>query len=327
MAFPLIEILAGQPLLLALAVLVDLIVGDPSYHVHPIRLIGRTLTKFESGLRCVGRDGYGGGIALFLLLTILWVGGLSAIVLGAQRASPWLALALHGFLVYSFLALGDLLGHVWRVERAVMRDDLPAARAAIANLVGRDTEPMDAGACRRAAIESLSESLTDGYTSALFWYAIGGLPGLVLFKIVSTMDSMVGYKTPRYLRFGWCGARMDDVMNYVPARLTWLLLALTAAFIPRCSPRKAFAIGLAQHGVLPGPNAGWSEAATAGAIQRRLVGPIWMRGTMVTDVWLGDPSDPPAGQHDDVRRATMLVTATGLVAAGLTITALIWWHP
>jgi adenosylcobinamide-phosphate synthase len=321
-ALPLIEVLAGQPLLLALAVIVDLIAGDPAYPLHPIRLIGRTLTVFETALRRTGLDGYAGGVVLFVLLTVVWVGGLSAIVWWASRVSPWLAIGVHAFLVYSFLALGDLLRHVWRVERALMRDDLAAARAAIANLVGRDTAPMDAGACRRAAIESLSENLTDGFTSPLFWYALGGLPGLILFKVVSTMDSMVGYKTPRYLRFGWCGARMDDVMNFVPARLTWLLLALIAAFVPGCSLRKAFSIGLAQHDVLPGPNAGWSEAATAGAIQRRLVGPIWMSGAMVTDVWLGDPADPPASVHADVTRATALITATGLAAAGLTIAAL-----
>ena len=110
---------------------------------------------------------------------------------------------------------------------------------------------------------------------------------LVMFKVVSTMDSMVGYKTPRYLQFGWCGARLDDLMNYVPARMTWLLIAAVAAMVPACSGRKAFRIGLRQHSILLGPNSGWSEAATAGAIQRRLVGPIRMAGTLVTDVWIG----------------------------------------
>ena len=94
--------------------------------------------------------------------------------------------------------------------------------------VGRDTEKLDLAGCRRAAIESLSESLVDGFLSALFWYVLGGLPGILLFKVVSTMDSMVGYKTPQYLQFGWCGARLDDLMNYVPARLTWILLGLAA---------------------------------------------------------------------------------------------------
>ena len=151
---------------------------------------------------------------------------------------------------------------------------------------------MDAGACRRAAVESLSENLTDGFVSPIFWYALLGLPGIVLFKVVSTMDSMVGYKTPQYLRFGWCGARLDDVMNYLPARLTWLVIALVAFVMPGFSGRKAWSVGLAQHGVLLGPNSGWSEAATAGALERRIVGPIWLRGVQVTDLWVGDPVGP-----------------------------------
>ena len=170
-------------------------------------------------------------------------------------------------------------------------------------------------ACRRAAIESLSENLTDGFISPLCWYVAAGIPGLALFKVVSTMDSMVGYKTPRYLRFGWCGARLDDAMNFVPARLTFCLVAATAAVMPGYSARKAMRVGWSQHAILPGPNSGWSEAAFAGALQRRLVGPIWMHGQAVTDVWLGDPADPPLETDRDYRRASVFVTVTGIVAA------------
>jgi adenosylcobinamide-phosphate synthase len=286
-------------------------------------LIGKTLTGLENVLRRSGADGYGGGIALFVVLAVIWTGGLSAAVLGAGLLLLWSGWLLHTFLVYTFLALGDLLRHVWRVEQALARNDLDAARAAIGHLVGRDTERMDAGACRRAAIESLSENLTDGFASPLFWYVIGGLPGLVLFKVVSTMDSMVGYRMPRYLEFGWCGARLDDVMNYVPARLTWLLIAALAAVLPRCSGQKALAVGLQQHAVLPGPNSGWSEAATAGAIQRRLVGPIWMQQRLVTETWLGDADDPPVETRDDLTRALMLITLTGMAAAAVAVGTLL----
>jgi adenosylcobinamide-phosphate synthase len=317
-------VLSGDAAALAAAVALDLALGDPVYRLHPIRLMGATLSLFERALRRIGADGYGGGIALFFLLAIVWIGGISAVSVTLSRvaATPWIAWAWHVFILYSLLALGDLLRHVWRVERAVDRDDIGAAREAISRLVGRDIERLDGAACRRAAVESLSESLTDGYTSALFWYALLGLPGLVLFKIASTMDSMVGYKTPRYLRFGWCGARLDDVMNYIPARATWLLITAIATVTPGCSARKAFRIGLTQHAILLGPNAGWSETATAGAIQRRLVGPIWLRGQLVTDVWIGDPADPPLATHADVARAVTLITATGLAAALLAIVVL-----
>jgi adenosylcobinamide-phosphate synthase len=283
--------------------------------------MGGSLQAIEGGLRRVGLDGYGGGVLLFFLLAGLWVTGVSAMVVLAGAWLTWAGAVLHLFALYSLLALGSLLRHGRRIEDALRDADLTRARTAVSQLVGRDTAPMDAGACRRAAVESLTENLTDGVISPLFWYAIGGLPLLVLFKIVSTMDSMVGYRTPRYLRFGWCGARLDDAMNYVPARATWLLLAGVATAIPGCSAAKALRVGLADHAVLPSPNSGWSEAAAAGALQRRLIGPIWQQGQLVTDVWIGEPTDPPLSSAHDYDLAATLVAASGLVAAVLTALA------
>jgi adenosylcobinamide-phosphate synthase len=308
------DLLYPDPVLLLVAAAVDLAVGDPVYPLHPVRIIGTLLARIETALRQLHADGYGGGIALFVILATITVGGVVSIVLGAGHVNRAAGDVLHGFFLYSFLALGDLLRHVWRVEQAVAAADVDTARVRISALVGRDVDRMDGAACRRAAVESLSENLTDGFTSALFWYAVAGLPGLVVFKVVSTMDSMVGYKTPRYLKFGWCGARLDDLMNYVPARLTWLLIAVVAAALPSCSGEKAFRIGRAQHAILLGPNAGWSEAATAGGIQRRLVGPIWMNQQLVTQVWIGDSNDPPVSAREDVVRAMRLVTGTGVTA-------------
>ena len=317
MAIGLADVLGPSALALAIAVALDLALGDPEYPAHPVRLIGRSLSAIEAMLRRAGADGYGGGIALFLILAIGWTAGISLLVTALASLGIVVAWISHVFFLYSFLALGDLLRHGWLIEDAVRSGDLPAARQRVSRLVGRDTDSMDAAGCRRAAAESLSENLTDGFTSPLLWYVIGGLPLLIVFKVVSTMDSMVGYKTPAYLTFGWCGARLDDVMNYVPARATWLLLALVAAVTPGCSPAKALRVGRQQHALLPGPNAGWSEAAVAGAIQRRLVGPIWLRGQLVTDAWLGDPNDPPMETADDYRRTRLLVTASGIVAGVL----------
>ena len=140
------------------------------------------------------------------------------------------------------------------------------------------------------------------------------------------MDSMVGYRTPRYRRFGWCGARLDDLLQAPPARATWLLVALAAAVLPGCSGRQALAAGWREHAVLPGPNAGWSEAAMAGALARRLVGPIRLQGRLVTETWLGDPAAPPAGTAADYRRAQAIVraaTALALAAAAGGI-GLVW---
>ncbi len=304
--------LAPDALVLTLAVVLDLACGDPVYAAHPVRLVGATLTWLERGLRRVGLDGYLGGVLLFLLLAGFWTGGVVALMELARRA-PWAAWALHLFVLYSLIALGDLVRHAWRVEQALRRDDLPGARQAVGQLVGRDTDVLDPAACRRAAIESLSENLTDGFVSPLAWYALAGLPGLVLFKVVSTMDSMVGFKSARYLRFGWCGARLDDLMNWLPARLTWLLIALAALLVPGCSARGALRVGWQQARVLPSPNSGWSEAATAGALRRRLVGPIWSQGRLVTELWLGVPTDAPAATRADLRRALALGLTSGLL--------------
>lgn len=318
----LIDLCRPHPVVLIAAVGVDLIAGDPVYAFHPIRIIGRLSSRLETMLRRAGADGYGGGIALFALLTAAALAGVLFCLVVAAALSAALVWLVQVFFAYSFLALGDLLRHVWRVEQALSAGDLGGARERISALVGRDVDRMDVAACRRAAIESLGENLTDGFTSPIAWYAVGGLPALVVFKVVSTMDSMVGYKTPRYLRFGWCGARLDDLMNYPTARATWLLIAAAAAILPSCSAAKALRAGLRQHAILPGPNSGWSEAATAGGIQRRLVGPIWMNGQLVTDVWIGDPRDPPAQTRSDVVRGLWLVTTSGLAATGLALAAL-----
>jgi adenosylcobinamide-phosphate synthase len=315
--------LAPDPAWLALAVVVDLAAGDPVYRWHPVRLIGAALTWIEARLRDIGLDGYGGGILLFIALAGVSLGVLAGLVAGAHAIAPWLAVVIHLAVLYSLLALGDLLHHVWRIERALWAGDLSLARGAVRLLVGRDTDRLDAGGCRRAAVESLSENLTDGFVSPVLWYALLGLPGLVLFKVVSTMDSMVGYRSPRYLRFGWCGARLDDVMNFVPARLTWLVITVVAVFVPGCSPRKAWHVGLTQHRLLLGPNAGWSEAAAAGALQRRIVGPIWLQGTLVTELWIGDPSDPPLESPGDVRCAMVLIVISGLAVTGMAVVGLL----
>ena len=324
MAHRLIGLLAPNGWVLLAGVVADLLAGDPVYAWHPIRLVGRMLTWMEARLFEAGFDGYGGGVLLFAGLATVSLSVVAVVLVISHELFAPLEWIVHVFLVYSLLALGDLLHHVWRIESAVRSGDTTRARQAVSALVGRDTDRMDEGACRRAAVESLSENLTDGFVSPVCWYVLAGLPGLVLFKVVSTMDSMVGYKTPRYLRFGWCGARLDDAMNYLPARFTWLVIAALAAIAPAYSGRKAWRVGLGQHGLLLGPNSGWSEAATAGALQRRIVGPIWLKGVQVTDLWIGDPGDPPLTTAGDVTRAVAITTLSGIAVAAMGAAVLLW---
>lgn len=317
-----IEGLAPDPLLLLAAVALDGLIGDPVYRLHPVRLTGGALWRIESGLRRLGLDGHGGGCLLFAALGVLCVGLVTGAAWGVGRVSPALAAAYHLFVLYSLLALRDLFSHGLAIDRAAGAGDLAGAREAAARLVARDTGKMDAAACRRAGMESLAENAVDGFISPLFWYALLGLPGVVLFKVISTMDSMVGHRSPRYLRFGWCGARLDDLLNYVPARLTYGLMVLAALVLPGCSAPKALSVGWRQHGLVPGPNSGWSEAAAAGALQCRLAGPIWEEGAQVTDLWLGRPEDPEGGRDGDLPRACLFVGTTCLAFAGAAAVAL-----
>jgi adenosylcobinamide-phosphate synthase len=300
---------------MVLALALDLGFGDPPYPWHPVRLIGRALAWGEKCLRAARLDGRFGGLLLFLWLAAVcgggaWLIGAGLRALGARAFGPAAgeacAFVWALFLAYSLLALGDLAAHGRRIARASARGDLAAARIAAAMLVGRDTDRMDAPACDRAAVESIAENLVDGVISPLFWLALFGLPGLVAFKIASTMDSMVGYKNERYLHFGWFGARLDDFMNWIPARLSVPLLAAASALVPGCSPRACWRSGLAQHALLPGPNKGWSETAAAGALRVRLAGPIWKDGKQVNELWIGPAEAPQGGRPGDVTRMIRL---------------------
>jgi len=307
--------LAPSAIFLVAGVIIDAILGDPQVWFHPVRLMGRTLSGFEWLLRRLGLDGYVGGCVLFLLLAVTWVIVPCFLLMRIYQWYPQAGAAMHILAIYTFFALRDLIDHVRAVQSAADRGDISKTRNAIRMLVGRDIEKMDIVACRRAAIESISENFVDGVVSAVFWYALLGIPGLLLFKVASTMDSMVGYKTPPYFYFGWCGARLDDLMNYIPARLTWLLLGFFA--VP-----KGWRVGLEQHGILPGPNPGWSEATMAGVLGRRLIGPIWKNGQLVTDVWLGDPGDPEAGRSEDISKSIEIVVIASAFAILLGIIAI-----
>ena len=164
---------------------------------------------------------------------------------------------------------------------ATVDGNLTKAREEISQLVVRDVERLDLAGCNRATLESLSENLSDGVVSALIWLTLVGIPGMLAFKVISTLDSMIGYRNSRYLRFGWFGARADDLMNWVPARLTWVLLSISAWVLRGYDGRMAWSIGLSQHQYMSGPNAGWGQAASAGALRVQLVGEKWKNGCLL----------------------------------------------
>lgn len=316
-----LDTLIENPFSVALsAFLLDLAFGDPRYRYHPIRLLGDLSAGYERALRAVGLDGYLGGVlhwlAVLATAIAIWAGVHTAL-LAWHPVAAW---CWDVVLAWHLLSLRDLLDHARRVQWSL--PNIEEARRWVGWMVGRDTDQMDRPAVVRATIESLSESLIDGVLTPLWALCLGGIPAAVAVKVISTLDSMVGYKNTRYRRFGWAGARSDDVINWIPARLSVVVVAAAAALL-RLYPVDAVRSALRFHTLLPSPNSGWSEAAYAGALRIRLVGPIYRNGVKVNDLYIGDPHWPAALNEHHLQQALRLTLLCGglALAAGL---AAIW---
>ncbi len=311
-----------EPLVLVLAAsLLDLAFGDPDYRLHPVRIIGDWSLLLERLLFALGWNGRAGGILHWLLVVTGALGLWWGVHLGLTWLHPMLAVLWDLYLAYSLLCLRGLAEQGGRVLKTL--DDLPLAREHMRLLVGRDTEPLQRDGMVRAAIESLAENLTDAVLTPLWALCLFGLPGLILVKAVSTLDSMVGYKTDRYCQFGWAGARSDDLAHWLPARLSVILIALAAAIL-RLHPLLALRSAWRNHAMLPSPNSGWSEAACAGALRVRLLGSVWRHGKLINDRYLGDPDWPADLGAADLRRAIALIAVCTLLALGAGLMLMAW---
>ncbi len=268
-------------MILALAMLLDAAFGEPRWLwdkiSHPAvmmgNLIGNLDKRFNTGTH---RKGKGAAVMLALCLGALVLGG----------ALQWAFGPLGQIIICAILlAQKSLATHVAAVGNA-LRLSLGDGRRSVAMIVGRDTKQMDKSAVARGAIESGAENFSDGVIAPAFWFAIGGLPGLLFYKITNTADSMIGYKTERHIDFGWAAARLDDVLNFIPARLTALLIWGLA-------PRTSFGAIWRDAGLHRSPNAGWPEAAMAHTQDVALSGPRSYFGTMSNDPYVN-----PTGRHD-----------------------------
>ena len=256
----------------------DLALGDPPWLPHPVRAIGWLITRLEPWCRRLPL--YLGGIVLWLLV----VGASASIV---WLTSSWLAI----FWIWTLLAVRDLDVQALRVIVSLRDGDLVTARQRLSLIVGRDTASLDEPEILRATVETVAESLSDGIVGPLFYLALGGPAAMAGFKAASTLDSMCGYRNERYREFGWASARLDDAANFVPARLSVLLVALGALLLGydawgalRC----AFRDGRSQ----PSPNSGYPEAAVAGALGVRLGGLNYYQGVASAKATLGDARRP-----------------------------------
>lgn len=299
-----------------LAYILDLLVGDPQGWPHPVRLLGRIIQYWESALY---QDRVGAGGLFWLAVmgsTMVLVFGVLLLIF---LLPPAAGITLLIYCLYAGLATRSLHRESQKVELALKRGDLPAARARLSMIVGRETANLSPEEMWRALIETVAENLADGVVAPMFYILTLGLPGLFFYKAVNTMDSMVGYKNYWYARFGKVAARMDDVLNFIPARLTALLMIPTAVLLGR-DWRGACRILWRDRSHASSPNAGWPEAAMAGAVEVRLGGSSVYFGRVVEKPYIGEALEPLDRRR--YRRAIRMLYGTSLMMAALTLVGL-----
>jgi adenosylcobinamide-phosphate synthase len=291
---------------------------------HPVSWIGALIAALDSGLNRPDmsfalRRAAGVATVLLLLIGSLGAGiGLEAVA----RAIPDLGLAVAVLVVAMLLAYGSLDQHVRAVAAALRADGLAGGRRRIADIVGRDPETLDEAAVCRAAIESLAENASDGVTAPALWFLLGGLPGMIAYKAINTADSMIGHLSERHRAFGWAAARLDDLVNWPASRLTGLMFIAAAFVVPGAcasSAWQAFGRDARRH---RSPNAGWPEAAMAGALGLRLAGPRSYGGVVVDDHWMSDGRAEATAEDID-RALTLYRVACGGTLAVLAGVALL----
>ena len=278
--------------LLLSAFLLDLAVGDPRWFPHPVVLMGKFISRGEILLWTgnVWRD-FVCGMVLSLALLAVAVGATWALLYSLTFLPPWIAFTLAAVVASTTLATRGLLDAITRIETPLQSGNLVEAREKLAHIVGRDTSALNEDKVLRASLESLAENTSDGIIAPLFYLFLGGIPLAMAYKAVNTLDSMIGYRTERYLYFGRFAARLDDVANFIPARLTALLMVI-ATFLVRLDAGLALRVLRRDHANHLSPNAGYPEAALAGALGIRLGGPSVYFGKEVWKPYLGDDFTP-----------------------------------
>lgn len=294
--------------LLPIAGVLDLIVGDPQWLPHPVRWIGNCIMVFERVLypqkksrfmeRCAG-------CVAALLVVAVSMGAALLLLHSAQKLHPFAGFVLTVIIFFYCIAARSLVNEAQKVYRHLAAGDLRGARHALSMIVGRDTEELDEQEIIRATLETTAESITDGIVSPLFYGALFGPVAAVGFKAVSTLDSMIGHMNTKYRYFGTCAARIDDVMNFIPARLTAFIFIPLAGRLCGGDGGRAFTIALRDRLKHDSPNSAHSEAAMAGALGVQLGGGAYYEGTFIKRPFLGD------GVHEVTN--DMIITACRVV--------------
>ena len=295
--------------------LLDALFGDPAWLTHPVVLMGRCISALEKHLRTAlpktprGELAGGAAVAAVLPLGTLAVTGLAC--WAAARLHPALGLALQMLWCGQALAAKGLAQESRNVYKELAKGDLPAARRAVARIVGRDTQNLTAAGVTRAAVETVAENASDGVIAPLLYMLLGGAPLALTYKAINTMDSMLGYKNEKYLYFGRCAAKLDDAANWLPSRLAALLWGAAAA-LTGSSARGAWRIWRRDRRRHASPNSAQTESACAGALGVQLAGPAYYFGEYYDKPTIGDPLREI--EPRDILRANRMMYAESLLA-------------
>ena len=292
--------------------ILDFIFGDPAWIYHPVRIIGKGIELGERLLRRISGDKHltAAGAVLWLMIAGLSFLFPLGILLLAWKIHPGLCFALESFWCFQILAARSLCRESGKVYDRLQENDLPGARRAVSMIVGRDTESLTEEGVTKAAVETVAENTSDGVTAPLIYLMIGGAPLGFLYKAVNTMDSMLGYKNDRYLYFGRIPAGMDDIFNYIPARITALAM-IAAAYLTGLDGKNAWKIYRRDRKKHASPNAAQTESVCAGALRVQLAGDAVYFGKLYKKEFIGDSLRPIEPQ--DIRRTQRLMYVTALL--------------
>lgn len=308
----------------ALSFVLDLLLGDPEKLLHPVVVMGKAISRLEKILRAgfpkTPRGERAAGFVLALLLPVGTLAVTSAALWAVGLIHPVLRFALGVFWGWQALALKGLNTESKRVYTALTTGTIEDARRAVSRIVGRDTQRLDEAGVTRAAVETVAENFSDGVLAPLFYLLLGGAPLALCYKAINTMDSMIGYKNERYLSFGRCAAKLDDAANWLPARLSALLLVLASALLGE-DAQGAWRIWRRDRRNHASPNSAQTEAVMAGALGIQLAGPAWYFGEKYDKPTIGDAKRPV--EPNDILRADRLLYGGGVL--GLVLLGLVRW--
>ena len=298
------------------ALTLDCVLGDPRWLPHPVKLIGNAALALESPLRKnIANAKFAGVVAVIIVVAA--TAGITAITLKtAGLIHPFLGNTASILLLYTTFAARDLSDHARAVYKPLIIGAIDTARKQVAMLVGRDTDEMAEADITRATVESVAENCVDGVTAPLIYAFCGGAVAAMIYKAINTLDSTFGYKNSRYFAFGWASARLDDIANFVPARLSAVLMVVAATLL-QLDYRRAWRVMWRDHANHPSPNGGWSESACAGALQIRLGGKNSYFGRVSCRPYMGDNITPLRAHHIHTVIKLMWVTTLLVATVGI----------